>query len=204
MNVTALIVGIDGWERYTRPLIDSIRQHEPECEIMVVDNASTNLYPVVDGHNVLRRNNRISYAKAINLAHLFNYDADWCIVLSNDVLCTGPFIDILSQYDGADLVGPDLKNVLGFDYLEGWCVAASRQAWDTIGGWDEDFQGSDWEDVDFSTTARERGIGLVGDPDFPFIHLDQRQRYHIVPDFAATNAHNQALFMRKHAVRVTA
>ena len=35
MNVAALIVGIDNWERYTRPLVDSIRQHEPDDRITV-------------------------------------------------------------------------------------------------------------------------------------------------------------------------
>jgi len=73
-----------------------------------------------------------------------------------------------------------------------------RAIWDAVGGWDERFQGSDYEDVAFSTAARLKGFGLVEDKALPFVHLDQRQRYGIT-DFAANNAHNQALFLREYA-----
>lgn len=206
MSIAAIIVGIDGWEKYTEPLIRSIEKHEPDCDYFVIDNLSTKPYPHIDG--VFPCPERMCYSKAINLGHFLfqergNPPYDWYIVLSNDVLCTGPFAHMLEAYGDGDVVGPLLKQVHGFDYLEGWCVAIPRQVWDAVGGWDERFLGSDYEDVAFSTAARRKGFGLVGDPNLPFAHLDQRQRYTIVEDFAGKNAHNRDLFLREYA-RVTA
>lgn len=199
MNCAAIIVGIDGWEKYTLPLVESLRKWEPNCRIVVVDNASQVVYPCALGTDTLCIE-RSCYSAAINsgqeyVAHF--RDFDWYIVLSNDVLCTGPFSHILEQYDGNDVVGPALKETHGFHYIEGWCVAIPRKIWDAVGGWDERFLGSDWEDVAFGTAARQRGFGLV--EDLPFVHLDQKQRYHIVDDFWGKDAHNRDLFMREYA-----
>ncbi len=211
MNIAAIIVGIDGWERYTLPLIESIERHEPDCQIVVIDNFSDAQYPrsgVFNGRShfsfMLRPAGRYCYAQAINtgaseareLLEIHDEIIDWYIVLSNDVLCTGPFADTLAEY-GNEVVGPRLTQTHGFDYIEGWCVAIPRAVWDAVGGWDERFLGSDWEDVAFSTAARQKGFWLV--QDLPFTHLDQRQRYEIVDDFWGKDAHNRDLFMREYA-----
>lgn len=197
-TIAAIIIGIDGWDKYTLPLIRSIQAYEPTCRIVVIDNASEPPYfgastrPLSEYQVV--RTERLCYSAAINYGKECVGDADWYIVLSNDVLCTGPFADTLAKYDGSDLVGPCLKQTHGFDYLEGWCVAVPKRAWQP---WDTRFLGSDWEDVAFSTRARQRGFGLV--EDLPFVHLDQRQRYTIVEDFWGKDAHNRELFMREYA-----
>jgi hypothetical protein len=196
-SIAAIIIGIDGWQEYTLPLLRSLNEHEPSCQWVVVDNGSARPYPTSE---VAIRTTRLCYSAAINRgkAHLEKIarPADWYIVLSNDVLCTGPFADILASYDGGDLVGPLMKDELGFAYLEGWCVCVPAAAWQP---WDERFLGSDYEDVAYSTAARQRGVGLVEDKSLPFVHLDQRQRYHVVDDFAGKNAHNRALFLREYA-----
>lgn len=122
MNIAAIIVGIDGWEKYTLPLVESIKKHEPNCRIVVVDNDSAEPYPYHTPLHVVR-SERLCYSAAINMGKAYAPDADWYIVLSNDVLCTGPFADTLAQYNGNDIVGPCLKQTHGFDYIEGWCVA---------------------------------------------------------------------------------
>lgn len=206
MNIAAIIVGIDGWQRYTLPLVESIRQHEPDCQWAIIDNASETPYPRYPG--ILRATKRLCYSAAINAgqsllaegARIGNDAFDWYIVLSNDVLCTGPFADILASYGDGDLVGPLMKDELGFPYLEGWCVCVPGAAWQA---WDERFLGSDYEDVAYSTAARQRGFGLVEDRSLPFKHLDQRQRYHVVDNFAGKNKHNRELFLREYG-RVTA
>lgn len=208
MTIAAIIVGIDGWERYTLPLLNSLRQHEPSCEVVVIDNASAEPYPRdVARWARIERTPRLCYSAAINTGKSWlgseNVNADWYIVLSNDVLCTGPFGLSLAEYDGNDLVGPLLKQAHGFDYLEGWCVCVPDAVWESVGGWDNNFEGSDYEDVDYSTMARVHGFGLVEDTRLPFTHLDQRQRFHVVEDFWGKNSHNREYFLRKHA-RVTA
>lgn len=206
MNIACIIIGIDGWEQYTLPLIKSICEHEPSCEMVVVDNGSEKRYPPLYEVNdvdhsfcYIAHTERFCYSKAINYGKGIAGDADWYIVLSNDVLCNGPFAHLLAEYDGSDIVGPLLKEVYGYPYLEGWCVAISRKAWGTIGGWDENYQVSSYEDVDFSTSALEHGFGLTEDKRLPFTHLDQKQRFGLVPDYWSSEAHNQAYFLQKHA-----
>ena len=154
MNVAALIIGIDGWDRYTKPLIDSIRQHEPDCSLVVVDNASETPYPSIDEDDVLtmaRCPKRLSYSQAINYGKLVadvneldvvpnDYAGesvfDWYIVLSNDVLCTGPFAQSLEDLRDC-VAGPQLWSEHGLSWIVGWCVAIPRNVWDAAGGWDE-------------------------------------------------------------------
>lgn len=199
MRVAALIIGIDGWQEYTRPLIESIRQHEPECRIVVIDNASRNQYPSLA---YVHRTERLCYSAAINEAARLAGEVDWYIVLSNDVLCTGPFIRYMAEFLPADdaIAGPCLKETHGFSYLEGWCVCVPAAIWQELGGWDEQFQVSSWEDVDFSQSALEAGCDIVHDPALPFSHLDQRQRFNLVPDYWDSEQHNVRYFMQKHGV----
>jgi hypothetical protein len=213
MTIAAIIIGIDGWEQYTKPLVQSIWEHEPGCRVVVIDNASNEPYPITptpDGRGVIEprvaglrrafmgiRTERLCYSAAINVGKANLSKAyDWYIVLSNDVLCTGPFAHLLAEYGDGDVLGPLMKEELGFAYLEGWCVCVPARAWEA---WDERFLGSDYEDVAFSTRARQRCFGLIEEPDLPFTHLDQRQRYSIVEDFAGKNAHNRELFLREYA-----
>lgn len=200
----AIIIGIDGWQRFTLPLIESIEKHQPDCHIVVVDNASIEPYPNYAGDSnalIVRRPERLCYSAAINHGKDFAEYAwgvhDWYIVLSNDVLCTGAFSHVLEGYSDDNVVGPLLKHTDGFPYLEGWAIATPRKVWDAIGQWDaENFHGSSWEDVWWSTEARLHGCTLV--QDLPFVHLDQRQRYHIIPDFGGMDSHNRAYFLGKY------
>lgn len=194
MVVAALIIGIDGWDQYTRPLVESIKQHEPTCRRVVIDNASRNMYPALP---YVHRTERLCYSKAINTAATIAGQVDWYLVLSNDVLCTGPFIERLERAGNASVVGPCLKETHGFQYLEGWCVATRAAAWETLGGWDENYQVSSWEDVDLTQTAMEQGFDILHDADFPFVHLDQRQRFTLVDNYWQSEDHNVRYFAEK-------
>jgi hypothetical protein len=204
-SIAAIIVGIDGWEKYTLPLVRSIEQHEPNVELLVVDNASEPRYPFG------RRTERLCYSAAINtgketIDRLVG-QSDWYIVLSNDVLCTGPFAGMVEQFEETDLVGPLMKDIhierVGHvPYIEGWCVVISRKIWDAIGGWDEQMRVSSYEDVEYSHRARVNGFSLAECPDLPFTHLDQKQRFYLVPDYWSSEAHNRARFIEKYARQV--
>lgn len=209
-SVACIIVGIDGFERYTLPLIESIQQHEPGCWVVVIDNASAPPYPYLDPDHYpnvfVAQTERLCYSAAINEGKSLVGDADWYIVLSNDVLCTGPFIDgYLAQFEDTDVVGPLIKDIQiervgNVSYVEGWCVCISRRVWDTIGGWDDGMKISSYEDVEYSHRARVNGYGLVEDTDLPFTHLDQKQRFYLVPDYWSSEHHNRARFIEKYAV----
>jgi len=193
MNVAALIIGIDGWAKYTMPLFASLQRYEPDCRFVIIDNASENPYPILP---FVHRTERLCYSAAINKAAEIAGPADWYIVLSNDVLCTGSFMADLTGISSA-IAGPLLKNVQGFPYLEGWCVCAPAGAWKTLNGWDENYQVSSWEDVDFSVRALKAGYGLA-ELSLPFVHLDQRQRFNLIPDYWESEDHNLRYFMKQH------
>lgn len=195
MRIAALIIGIDGWEKYTQPLIHSIQYHEPLCEIVVIDNASEKPYPAFPQ---VVRTPRLCYSAAINTAKRLAGEADWYIVLSNDVLCTGPFADTLERMPETWVAGPCLMKNQGWTYLEGWCVCIPAAVWADVGGWDQNFQVSSWEDVDFSTTALEYGYNLAHCPELPFRHLDQRQRFGLVGNYWESEVHNFKYFLSKH------
>ena len=70
---------------------------------------------------------------------------------------------VLKVEGSESVLGPLLKTVHGFPYLEGWCVVATARIWDALGGWDENFQVSSWEDGDrhvSNPAARKRACRL--------------------------------------------
>ncbi len=191
-DVACLIIGIDGWERYTAPLIAQIQEHEPTARLVVIDNASTTPYPAAD---YIHRTERLPYARAINRAKQIAGDSDWTVILSNDVKCIGSFAAQLATL-GNVIAGPRIMQNHGFQYVEGWCVAVNRHVWEAIGGWDDRFVMSSWEDVDFSQSGMAKGFPLHWEP-LPFRHLDQQQRFGL-PGYNGSEAHNFALVWEKH------
>lgn len=196
MKVAALIIGIDGWEKYTYPLVRSIGEYQPECQIVVIDNASIKPYP---SRYFVHRTERLCYSAAINKAkhtadNLYG-ESDFYIVLSNDVLCTGSFVGMLET---DSVTGVELEQDHGLQWLKGWCVVIPKTVWDNTGGWDENFQISSWEDVDFSYRVLNSKYYLIHNSAFPFKHLDQKQRFTIVSDYWQSEVHNKAYFYNKH------
>jgi GT2 family glycosyltransferase len=97
---------------------------------------------------------------------------DIIILISNDVKIQENIIkkivDALKQHNvlvGARLLSGDTGwNTFGkktFPYLEGWLLAAMASDWDILGGFDERFAPCDFEDIDLSTTAIDKGYTLV-------------------------------------------
>lgn len=196
-KTAALIIGIDGWEKYTLPLVESIQQYEPDCQIIVIDNASSEPYPELP---YVYRTERLCYSAAINTAAQYVTDAEWLIILSNDVLCTGEFAYRLKEMSPLAAIGPQLANVWGlYFFLAGWCVCVKRELFDKLKGWDEKYLVSSWEDVDFSYQVIQYGGFLHHLEDFPFTHLDQRQRF-ALPEFQGTHEINMNYFLGKHGL----
>jgi O-antigen biosynthesis protein len=48
-----------------------------------------------------------------------------------------------------------------FQYAEGWMLACTKEAWQELGGFDERYAPSDYEDIDLSTNALSKGYELV-------------------------------------------
>lgn len=81
-------------------------------------------------------------------------------------------------------------------YLAGHLVAANRLTWETLGGWDELYHPSDYEDMDLSYTAITMGIPLVAIA-LPIKHLFGQSAGQIQGGREQVTLKNRALFMQK-------
>ena len=100
-------------------------------------------------------------------------NGDVLIFLSNDVTPLGDYVTPIVQAleeEPTALVGPEmLRRDTGWNtfngttiaYLAGHCIACKRATWETLGGWDERYVPCDYEDIDLSYTAIQKGVPLV-------------------------------------------
>jgi GT2 family glycosyltransferase len=209
MKVAVCTVGIDGWEDYTRPLIESVLKHEPNTTISVIDNASAIGYlsraPVEWDHRVkiTRSHEKLCYAAGLNLAHdaadELNGPHDWYIFLGNDTLCSGPFHHILRQAPPGIIAGIGIYKIIHYRFVSGWGMVIPRSTWEIVGRFDEDYIVSAWEDVDYSYRVELAGLRLHKFEGWPIFHVDQQQRQR---RWAIDHVHiwNGALFERKHNI----
>lgn len=203
MNVAIVIVGIDGWEEWTRPLIESIQSNEPAAEIIVVDNGSYKPYPkpmgVVRGYKLIQLKETVPYAGAINKGvDLAN--ADWTIVLNNDVLCQGPFIEQLEWMNSSALYGNQLITFKGFRWLGLWLFVISRHVWDMVGRFDEQFEVCGFDDADFCIRAQRIGVSIEK-CNLPFHHYWGKTRWG-VPGYPEIRKENRRRLEEKHKIKI--
>jgi hypothetical protein len=203
MKVAVCTVGIDGWDEYTKPLIDSVIRHEPETTVSVIDNVSEKPYPSESDAVIVRVDERLCYGAALNMAR----DAadeyadlhDWYIFLGNDTLCTGPFYDILKHTPPGVMAGSGIYQIIHYKYISGWGMVIPRSTWEIVGRFDEDYIVSAWEDVDYAYRVQMAGLRLHKLEGWPIIHMDQQQRQE---KWSINHIHiwNGATFERKHNI----
>src|SRR3990167_1525780 len=190
--LAVVIVGIDGWAEYTLPAIKSIREYEPNVPIVVVDNASDPPYRVSESAEgdptAVVRTERICYAAAINVG-LGVANADWSVVLNNDVLCEGEFAAAVNGLSPAGIYGMQLIELGDLRWLGGWIYAISRECREEVGDFDEGFELCGFEDLDYCIRALRLGFH-VRKMDLPFNHLWGRTRWGL-PSYERVRKTNQ-------------
>ena len=141
--------------------------------VVVIDNggfneAAANLTRVHPAHP-------LGFAASNNYGTQF-LATDIVVFLNNDVVATGDWVTRVREdvEDGA-LYGPSIGwqelDGVRIPYVEGWCVAATKNTWGAIGDWDaEAFPKPYWEDVDISVRAFLKGFELRKAP-WPIRHL---------------------------------
>jgi len=206
MKVAIIIVGIGQWEEYTRPLIDSIRKYEPNIYIIVVDNG--NNYPVYynNVHFIITKK-IVHYSVAINLGKsLVSDNADWIIVINNDVVCKAPFIKILETMNTKILYGNDVHGMKHPKFksptiwLDGWLYAIPKEIFDAVGEWDENFHIAGFEDADYCFRTYKLGY-KIKESKLPFKHLEYHIRKKVVPDYPKHRMHNMKYLVKKHGLK---
>jgi GT2 family glycosyltransferase len=178
--------------RYTTQCIESLLANGTPAEaILVIDNGSSDGTPAwLAAHPEIQ-----SVRNGVNLGcggawtqGALLADADWVILLNNDVLVSERAMDAMldaADKHGLDVVSPALaEGELDYDFpahaaafvramtgtlREGWfhgvCFAVRRTVFETIGFPDTDRRLGGREDVEFLVRCRRNGIpvGTVGD-----------------------------------------
>ena len=199
MGVAVVIVGIDQWQEFTLPLIESIQEHEPEAQIIVMDNGSYGKYLHGTGYKLIRLKDTVPYAAAINRG-MDATNAAWTIVLNNDVECRGEFVTQLEWMNSSALYGNQLITFKGFRWLGLWLFAISRHVWESVGRFDEQFEVCGFDDADYCIRAQRMGISIEK-CNLPFHHYWGKTRW-AVPDYIEIREENRKRLEEKHKIHI--
>lgn len=198
-ELTIVIVGIGQWQEYTRPLIESIQKHEPDVSILVVDNASPQPYPHGDGYEVLRLDEKVSYAAAMNAGMNAANPSKYYMIINNDVICKAPFLGMVKAQPSDTIASNYLNERYGKRWVDGWHYCIPRRVWQKVGEFDENFKIAAFEDADFTFRAYAEGFKLVK-ASHPFKHLRAKTR-HGQPNFLAQRLENLRYLIEKHDLK---
>lgn len=164
MSVSAIIVGLNEWERYTLPCIMSIQAVDPDLNITVVDNGSVPEYPPTAGVQIERTPSKRSYAGGLNWGLQHAPQADWYVLLNNDILISKPLSERIEQLDPMKLYGfqyvPPNRTFFNWDYLCGWCYFVHISLIFEVGWFDEKCAPMYFEDADYCKRAQDKGFKL--------------------------------------------
>ncbi|MCK5547667.1 MAG: glycosyltransferase [Thermoplasmata archaeon] len=153
--------------------------HRDDFEVVVFDNGSTDYgvrlvlvsraqrgdFPL----RVVRQDKNLGFSKGFNKA-VNHAEGSKIYLLSDDVTIFGDVIESLRKLNWEKTVFGHRMIVAGSGwndfpeksilYLDGYFFAMLRSTWDQLGGFDKTYSPYDYEDVDFSHTAREEGYKL--------------------------------------------
>lgn len=117
------------------------------------------------GGKLIKNETNVHFARANNQG-LAVATGDIVVCLNNDIQAHPSWLTLVAQdvKPGA-FYGPShgARVVDGqpIAYIEGWCIAATRDAWAAIGGWDDvAFEQPYWEDNDLCFRAMQAGYKL--------------------------------------------
>jgi hypothetical protein len=199
--VTAIIVGVGQWQRYTKPLLESIARHMPDMRVTLVDNGGH--YAPVDGVQVVTTEQVVSYPAAINAGLSTAQPSDWYLILNNDILIEKSFS--VDKFDRKSLYGFIRYPFRQFYYLAGWALFLPYEALHDIGYFDEQLAPMWFEDADYCIRAVKAGYNLVtldrkvfGIRHFEDENMTERRAY--LKKHAQARQRNRQYVERKHGI----
>jgi GT2 family glycosyltransferase len=195
MKSCAIVVGHNHYfgdsnydKKFTRDFVLMLSQHNPEMDILLVDNFSARPYPLDIAPNVatIRILRRVGYAVALNdgLRHFSERgDYDWYVCFNNDnwinpnPAYSGNITDILQGMNPQVLYGSGENNdeprKMALQWSAWLCI--SRQVFQAVGYFDEKL-GAAFEDFDYELRAMKIGFTL-DTAYFPIEHMDEHTRF---------------------------
>jgi len=200
-KVSIVIIGVNEWDKYTKVLLNDIKEHEPTATIICVDNGSQPAYP---GCNI-RLEKTVCYAAALNYGISQAIDSDWFILMNNDVRIQKPFIQKILELDSDKLYGFYTWNDVGAEYLSGWCYFLPQKIYKKVGKFDEGFTPMWFEDADYSIRTIKSGFELMElrREEWGFVHLAidrgvERREY--MKKYSESRNRNMAYLKEKHGL----
>jgi GT2 family glycosyltransferase len=180
MRVSFVIPIFNHWQ-LINDLLSDIHKHTRPDEIIIVDDYSSDKETLdgiqwwasnYEGIKILRPAENLGFLKASNYG-VSKATGDIICLISSDVRIEDDLaksVKELVELDPKVLIGGIVyRDTTGwndfdgkiFPYAEGWLLCCLKSAWDEIGGFDELYVPHDFDDVDFSTTAVQKGYSLI-------------------------------------------
>lgn len=184
-RVDVITTSVKGWNRYMKPLIDSIERYEGITSNIIIIDAG-GFYPSNYKDVTILHTSILNCSEAQNVGLKYSF-ADWILVLDCDVLCTGKFTDLVpllrTGIHGKQMHGkPHKLFTAPYPWLDGWIYAFPREIYEAVGGFDENFQGSGFEDADFCWRAQKMDYPVML-TNLPFVHLATGQKKEISDEY---------------------
>jgi glycosyltransferase involved in cell wall biosynthesis len=179
MKVSFVIPSYNNFNLVNQLLVD-IHEHTKADEVIVVDDCSNDIAAIDGlawwslnyGVRVMRPTENQGFLKASNQG-IKTATGDVVCLISSDVRIYKDLAVIakaMTQIEGKILLGGKYyKDTTGwndfngriFPYIEGWLLIAKKEHWEELGYFDERYAPNDFEDVDLSTTAIQKGFNLA-------------------------------------------
>lgn len=173
------------------------------AQVIVIDNGSDHhdavaLTEMVGrlGGKLIRNETNLGYSRANNQG-LAAAAGDIVVCLNNDVECRPGWLEQVEQdVKAGGFYGPSLLAKHGWQYIEGYCIAAKLKTWRSIAGWDDTYYaGLYWEDNDLCARAVHAGLGLFRTY-WPIYHFNNYTSNRL-PGAKDSSAENERRFLER-------
>ena len=196
-ELAVIMIGMDGWQEWTKPALDSIRKHMPSVPVTVIDHGREP-YPNYPGVEIHRARHPLSYSAAINAGMIYTDACDWYLIINNDVIVYEP-LDV-SKLDPAFIYAKRILNEQGFTWIDSWLVLVSHQVWNLVGPWDECFLMCGFEDADWCKRAANLGVSIQP-LEWNIKHFWGKTRWKL-PGYKEQRLKNIEYLERKHGLKL--
>lgn len=221
----AIVIPVLNQLRYTQMCVESLlAQQVPPESLLVIDNASTDETPawLAQHPHIPQVRNAVNLGcgGAWTQGALLALNADWVVLLNNDVIAGPRAIDAMldaaeredlqvvspallegdNDYDFAQYASAFLAKTRGLvrrDWFHGVCFAVHRSVFERVGFPDTERQLGGHEDKEFLIRCRRNGIpvGTVGDA--VFHHFGSITQKALKQESQAKHLGDRHLFYRK-------
>jgi len=198
--LSIVVAAHEQWDKFTEPMMKSLRKHDPDVPVVIVDNGSDPAYPTeIDENTLVIRSNNKSLAQANNLGIVHSPISKWYLTLNNDTVITGNIQEQVEQFSVDTIYSNQVHKWEHSIYAVGWCLALPRQALLTVGMYDENFIKLYYDEVDYCYRAERHGF-KIKKCYLPIMHLDNGGGSKHFNERDKISEINQKWFLCKHGL----